>query len=81
MSTTARKIRKRRRHASLERAAFFGGTPVPPFQHPVKVGTPIAERAVSVHRADRRIDATMSRLGLYDAIRKHLGIGKNGRGR
>jgi hypothetical protein len=81
MSTTARKVRKRRRHASLERAAFFGGTPVPPFQHPVKVGTPIAQRARSMQQTDALDQVVMSKLGLFSAIRQHLGIGKNGRGR
>lgn len=81
MSTTARKIRKRRRHASVERAAFFGGTPVPPFQHSVKVATPIAQRAHSMQQTDRIDQAVMSKLGLFSAIRQHLGIGKNGRGR
>jgi hypothetical protein len=82
MSTTARKARKRHRHDALWMASVGFDVTVPPkFQHPVKVGTPVAQRAVSMQQTDRIAQEVMSRLGLFSAIRKHLGIGKNGRGR
>lgn len=60
MSTTARKARKRQRHndLALRTALAARGLPTdsvfvyPPFQHPVKVGTPIANRAVNVRRRE-----------------------------
>jgi len=63
MSTTARKNRKRLRHDDLAlRAALAArGLPTdsvyvhPPFQHPVKVGTPLAQRTKNVQRRDARL--------------------------
>lgn len=66
MSTTARKDRKRLRHddLSLRDALVRRGLPAdsvyvhPPFQHPVKTGTPLELRARTVHRDDARLAKT-----------------------
>jgi hypothetical protein len=63
MSTTARKARKRLRHddLSLRDALVRRGLPAdsvyvhPPFQHPVKTGTPVELRAKNVHRDDAKL--------------------------
>lgn len=63
MSTTARKARKRLRHddLSLRDALVRRGLPAdsvfvhPPFQHPAKVGTPIAARTTTLQRRDARL--------------------------
>lgn len=63
MSATARKARKRLRHddLSLRAALAARGLPTdsvyvhPPFQHPAKVGTPIAQRTKTVQRRDARL--------------------------
>lgn len=81
MSTTARKARKRQRHSDLAlRAAPVGrGLPTdtvyvhPPFQHTVKIGTPRAQRAVEVRRADRQVEQALGRPGVYARVLAAVG--------
>jgi hypothetical protein len=81
MSTTARKARKRQRHTdlALREALAARGLPTdsvyvhPPFQHPVKVGTPRAQRAVEVRRAEREVERALGRPGVYTRVLAAMG--------
>jgi hypothetical protein len=79
MSTTARKARKRTRHSdlSLFDALTARGLPTdtvfihPPFQHPMKVGTPVAKRASTVNRRDAELTKTLQ-VGLVARVLARL---------
>lgn len=53
MGNAARKERKRNRRLTIDLIeSGWMQTPLPPFQHPAKVGTPFGDRAISQYRDD-----------------------------
>lgn len=85
MSTTARKARKRQRHndLALHTALAARGLPTdsvfvhPPFQHPVKISTPIADRAVNVRRREAAAARAVSPGVIARVARYIRGLGRS----